>query len=86
MTAPADREMLPSGQGTPVTTTVISVPEVHCGHCVSSIEGALGPMDGVERATVSLEHTSVTVEHDDTVSVDALRAAIEDQGYEVADA
>ncbi len=69
-----------------MTTTVISVPEVHCGHCVSSIEGALGPMDGVEEATVSLEHTNVTVVHDGTVSVDALRAAIEDQGYEVADA
>jgi copper chaperone len=69
-----------------MTTTVISVPEVHCGHCVSSIEGALGPMEGVEQATVSLEDTNVTVVHDDTVSVDALRDAIEEQGYEVASA
>ena len=69
-----------------MTTTVISVPEVHCGHCVSSIEGALGPMDGVSTATVSLEQTNVTVEHDDSVSRDALVAEIEAQGYEVADA
>jgi copper chaperone len=67
-----------------VTTTVISVPEVHCGHCVSSIEGALVPMDGVSSATVSLEQTTVTVEHDDSVSRDALVAEIEAQGYEVA--
>jgi copper chaperone len=67
-----------------VTTTVISVPEVHCGHCVSSIEGALAPMDGVSEATVSLEATNVTVQHDDTVSVAQLEAAIEEQGYEVA--
>ena len=67
-----------------MTTTVISVPEVHCGHCVSSIEGALKPMDGVADATVSLEATNVTVEHDDTVSVEQLEAAIEEQGYEVA--
>jgi copper chaperone len=67
-----------------VTTTVISVPEVHCGHCVSSIEGALKPMDGVSDATVSLEATNVTVDHDESVSVEQLEAAIEEQGYEVA--
>lgn len=67
-----------------MTTTVISVPEVHCGHCVSSIEGALKPMDGVQDATVSLEETNVTVEHDDTVDRDQLAAAIEEQGYAVA--
>ena len=69
-----------------MTTTVISVPEVHCGHCVSSIEGALKPMDGVADATVSLEQTNVTVEHDESVSRDTLVAEIEAQGYEVADA
>lgn len=67
-----------------MTTTVISVPEVHCGHCVSSIEGALKPLDGVSDATVSLEDTNVTVDHDDSVSLDQLHAAIEEQGYEVA--
>lgn len=64
-------------------TTVISVPEVHCGHCVSSIEGALNPLDGVRSATVSLEDTNVTVDHDDTVTRDQLVTEIEDQGYEV---
>lgn len=68
-----------------MTTTVISVPEVHCGHCVSSIEGALKPMDGVRAATVSLEETNVTVEHDDDVTLDQLTAAIEEQGYAVAE-
>lgn len=67
-----------------MTTTVLNVPEVHCGHCVSSIEGALKPMDGVDDATVSLEDTNVTVEHGDEVTIDQLRAAIEEQGYEVA--
>lgn len=66
------------------TTTVLSVPEVHCGHCVSSIEGALKPMEGVKDATVSLEDTNVTVEHDDSVNHEDLRKAIEEQGYEVA--
>lgn len=67
-----------------MTTTVISVPEVHCGHCVGSIEGALNPLEGVQKASVSLEATNVTVEHDDSVTRDSLVAAIEEQGYEVA--
>lgn len=69
----------------PATTETISVPEVHCGHCVSSIEGALGPMDGVDSASVDLESRSVTVTYDsDTVSRDQLVATIEDQGYDVS--
>jgi copper chaperone len=65
-------------------TQTISVPEVHCGHCVSSIEGALNPMDGVSEASVDLESRTVSVTFDDTaVSLDAIVTAIEDQGYDV---
>ncbi len=67
-----------------MTTETISVPEVHCGHCVSSIEGALGPMKGVASASVDLDTRTVTVTYDDgTVTHDQLVTAIEDQGYDV---
>lgn len=67
-----------------MTTETISVPEVHCGHCVSSIEGALGPMDGVASASVDLDARTVTVTYDDgTVTHEQLVTAIEDQGYDV---
>ncbi len=66
------------------TTQTISVPEVHCGHCVSSIEGALNPMAGVESSAVDLETRTVTVTFDaDAVAVNDLVAAIEAQGYDV---
>ena len=66
------------------TTDTISVPEIHCGHCKASIEGALQPMDGVTSAEVDVESTNVTVTYDESVVTrDALVNAIEEQGYEV---
>lgn len=61
------------------------VPEVSCGHCKSSIEGALQPLAGVQSATVDIDNKMVTVDFDDAV-VDSARLvqAIESAGYGVA--
>lgn len=67
-----------------MTTETIVVPEIHCDHCRSSIEGALTPLDGVAQASVDIDARQVTVEYDETtVDRRALIDAIEDQGYEV---
>jgi len=44
-----------------MVTETISVPEIHCDHCKVSIEGALEPVAGVERATVDVPARAVTV-------------------------
>jgi len=66
-------------------STTLSVPEIHCGHCKQAIEGAVGPLDGVQTVEVDVDAHSVRVEHDDAVTVRALVDAIEDQGYDVPD-
>ena len=67
-----------------VTTTTISVPEIHCDHCKHSIEGALVPLPGVRSAQVDIQARTVTVEVDQArVDRTQLVAAIEDQGYQV---
>lgn len=68
-----------------MTTVTLSVPDISCGHCKSSIEAAVAPMDGVDTAEVTIDARTVDVSYDDsTVALDAIITAIEDQGYDVA--
>jgi copper chaperone len=66
------------------TTTTLSVPEIHCDHCKSSIEGALGGLDGVTSAEVSVLEKTVTVTFDESVGLATIKETIEEQGYDVA--
>jgi copper chaperone len=61
------------------------VPDVHCDHCKSAIEGTLQPLNGVEDAQVDLDAKHVTVAYDDGV-VDraSVVRAIESAGYPVS--
>jgi copper chaperone len=50
-----------------------------------SIEGAVGALSGVDKVEVHIEPRTVDVDYDDgSVTLDAIYAAIEEQGYEVA--
>ncbi|MDX1690835.1 MAG: copper ion binding protein [Acidimicrobiia bacterium] len=66
-----------------MTETTISVPEIHCDHCKTSIEGAVGALDGVRSAQVDVPNATVAVAFDDPASLETIVSAIEDQGYEV---
>lgn len=63
----------------------ISVPDISCNHCKVSIESAVSALSGVDKVEVHIDPRSVDVEYDEaSVSLDAIYAAIEEQGYEVA--
>ena len=67
-----------------MVTETISVPEIHCDQCKTSIEGALASIGGVEGATVDIPTKTVTVSYDEaSVGRGELIEAIEQQGYEV---
>ncbi|MGI8427305.1 MAG: copper ion binding protein [Actinomycetota bacterium] len=68
-----------------MTEAVLSVPEVHCGHCVSSIEGAVGVLEGVDSVKVNLESKDVSVTFDDSkLDLAVIATTIEGQGYDIA--
>ena len=68
-----------------MATVTLNVKGMSCGHCVKSIEGAVGKLQGVERTLVDLSAGTVTVEYkDDAVNLDSVKEAIADAGYEVA--
>ena len=64
-----------------MTTVTYSVPEISCGHCKSTIEGAVHGLADVERVEVDIAAKTVTVVGGDD---DAIVAAIEDVGFDVA--
>jgi copper chaperone len=68
-----------------VTQITLSVPDISCGHCKSSIEGAVAPLEGVEAAVVAIDDRNVAIDYDGSeATMDAIVAAIDEQGYEVA--
>jgi len=68
-----------------MTEAVLSVPEVHCDHCIASIEGAVGGLEGVENVKVNLETKDVNVSFDESkLGLPDISAAITAQGYDVA--
>jgi copper chaperone len=63
----------------------LSVKGMSCGHCVKSVEGSVGELNGVQHVEVNLSEAKVTVEFDQNkVSLESIKEVIDDQGYEVA--
>jgi copper chaperone CopZ len=60
-----------------------TVPDMSCGHCKQSVSSALGEVAGVDRVDVDLDTKLVTVRGHDLDDA-ALRAAIDEAGYEAA--
>lgn len=68
-----------------MTSKTLNVPDISCGHCKMSIEGALNDLNGVSQSEVHIDPRTVDVTWDDAVvDLEAIIGAIEEQGYEVA--
>lgn len=61
--------------------TTYSIDGMHCKSCVMNVEELVLEVPGVTAATASLDNANVTVEHDGSVTDDAVRAAIVEAGF-----
>ena len=64
-------------------TEIYTVPGMHCGNCERAVKAELATMPGVHSVAVDLDDKLVTVEGE-KLDDGALRAAIDEAGYEVA--
>ena len=63
--------------------TTLKVEGMSCSHCEQSVKAAVSAIPGVTDVQVNLQEKMVTVTHDETVSFDAIKNEIEEQGYDV---
>ena len=67
-----------------MSTSTYPVVGMTCGHCVSAVTEEVSQVAGVTGVEVDLPSGAVTVTSDAPVDADAVRAAVEEAGYQVA--
>lgn len=65
------------------STSTYTVTGMTCGHCVASVTEEVQEIPGVEDVEVVLETGALTVTSTQPVDVAAVRAAVEEAGYQV---
>ncbi len=62
----------------------LTSPDISCGHCVASVQGAVGALDGVQRVAADADTKQVAVNFDPArVSLPQIEAALSEAGYPV---
>ena len=70
-------------KGETMATKTISIEGMMCQHCVKHVTDALKGLAGVSEVTVSLEKNNAVIKLDSSVTDEAIKAAITEEGYEV---
>jgi copper chaperone len=63
--------------------TTVKINGMTCAHCVRAVFTSLSGVPGIDRADVSIG--KAVIEHDGSVSPEAIREAISIAGYDVAE-
>lgn len=64
-----------------LTHTILRAEGFSCPSCVAKIEKRVSRLDGVKSVKVHFASARIEIDHDDTVSVDELIAAVDKAGY-----
>ena len=67
-----------------MTSKILNVAGMSCDHCKMAVTRAVSALEGVQAVEVSLENNTATVEFEESrLALEAIKQAIEAQGYEV---
>ncbi|MGC4768572.1 heavy-metal-associated domain-containing protein [Micromonospora sp. DT44] len=66
--------------------TTYQVQGMTCGHCVSAVSAEVGAIEGVRDVRVDLATGQVTVSSEQPVDNEAVRAAVDEAGYDLVEA
>ncbi|KKK04517.1 heavy-metal-associated domain-containing protein [Micromonospora sp. HK10] len=69
-----------------MVTTTYQVQGMTCGHCVNSVSTEVGAIPGVTDVQVDLATGRVTVSSESPLDPDAVRAAVDEAGYDLVPA
>lgn len=65
--------------------TTLNVKGMTCNHCKMAVTGALEDLKGIDQVNVDVDKGTADVTYDpNTVTLDQMREAVEEQGYDVA--
>jgi copper chaperone len=67
-------------------TSTYTVTGMTCEHCVTAVTGELTALPGVDVVRIDLGTGAVTVTSAAPLAADDVRAAVDEAGYELADA
>jgi copper chaperone len=67
-----------------MSSVVVTVAGMTCGHCASSVREELGSIAGVTAVVIDLASGMVTIDSEQQVEPEAIKGAIEEAGYELA--
>ena len=67
-------------------TSTYTVVGMTCGHCVQAVTGELSALPGVDAVQIDLGTGAVTVTSETPLTAEEVRAAVDEAGYELADA
>ena len=64
-------------------TAELKVRGMHCNHCVEKVKRFVGEVSGVSKVEVDLERGILAVDFDSLATLEAIKEAILDSGFEV---
>lgn len=67
-----------------MSTSTVIVSGMTCGHCAASVREEVGALAGVADVEVDVASGRVTISSSAPIEADAIRGAIEEAGYHLA--